>query len=284
MSREAEKLRTGRSLPEPVPDSGLRLRGSQVGEQCPDDFLTPREMVGFLRASEEGSLIPEDVVEHLKACSICEQNWEFIATTDPALREFREKRVEMIIQTVIQDENSGLQPVPPEQRERLVGELEQDLSRTRSNFLTEDTGLQIALTKPEGPSVDQMLERIARVQEIENDKSRYEFANELAAAFAKRVEFDAERGTIKVDFLNKLMGEELGTIDLSAKDRGVSPEAAVAFVVSLPHTSYFRPPLLEKTESGILFDLGRFKSLRPEFKALAKKFDDLTRPTTAAVI
>jgi hypothetical protein len=282
MNHEIEKSKIGEAPVKPVPVPRAVPDSSQVGKRCPDDFLTPREMVGFLRAEEEvkGS-IPAEVLQHLEACPVCGPTWEFIATTDPALRKFRQKRVELIIQTVVQSENSELEPMSPAERERNIGDIKQDLSRIRSKPFPIDRRLQTILTE-EKLSVDQVLEFISPVWAIEDNETRYNSAKELATIFARRVELDKERKKINTDFLDKLHAEESAIIDLSGGAWGVSLEAVVVFVASLPHVGYFRTPVLEKNESGIFFHLARFKSLRPEFNALGAKFEPSPRSTTTA--
>jgi hypothetical protein len=282
MSNEVEnsKIEAVPAKPDPVVRSLLDT--AQVGKRCPDDFLTPREMVGYLRANEEepGS-IPAEVLAHTDACPVCGPTWKFIATTDPVLRKFRQERVELIIQTVVQRENYLSEPISPEEREHHIGQVEQDLSRIRSNSSPTDAVWQTILTKEE-ISVDQVFEIISGIWEIEDDQTRYIRAKELATIFARRVRLDQLQRKIDLDFLGKLMAEESAVIDLSSGAWGVSREAAVVFVASLPHVGFFHPPVLEKTESGIFFHLARFKSLMPEFIAVGAKFEPSPKSTATA--
>jgi hypothetical protein len=259
------------------PDSRATSQQSlpETGTQCPDGFLTPREMVGLLRAAEDNVPLPADVEQHLRSCVACAENWAFIQATDPVLRRFREKRVGLLIQGVTDDEQfervDDSQPnAETADRIRLIDEIERDLSVTPTQ--SDDSVFQFIRQETGELSVDDILRVCSTVQEIEDSKRRYETAKRLSALFAARVKQEQERGRLTLSFLDSLMQSESDSIDLSKL--GVPVWIAAAFVASFPQTSYFsNSPVLEKSEETLLFHCARLAGLRREFDEVRKIFE-----------
>jgi len=112
-----------------------------------------------------------------------------------------------------------------------------------------------------GPSPDEAFRICLEAQALEPEDQRYRASLQIARTFAMRVR---HQGMIALD---PFMEPGLDSIPIT----GWQVEVAVSF----PHTSYYRPPLLDKTEVGaFVFHRKRFHALRPDFDALRRRFGE----------
>ncbi len=242
---------------------------------CPEGILSPREMVGILRAEEDGAPVPPDVAEHLTMCAVCEENWAFVRATDPVLKKFREERVALVIQRVVGEEEfapvgNAKSKLQPAEREALVQAVQQQLATAPG--VPEESWFQAVLTESGEIPVDRVLEMCGAIQGIPDDKQRYESAKKLSAMFTLRVNEEQKRGILTLNIMDSLLRPASESIDLSELE--VAVPIAAAFFASLPQTSYFsKPPLLEKSGDAILFHPARLSRFRTEFDRVRMSFD-----------
>lgn len=245
-------------------DQAGRSSGSPV--QCPDGVLTPRDMVGYLRAAEDGMSVPPEVEEHLEKCSGCRADWEFISLTDPILRESREKRVDLMIREVtIDDEIEKVDEISSNlhtiEHQRLVNQVEAELLGSR--VTTEDEWVKTAFAEISECTPDTVLELCRRVQSIVDDARRYVTAKQVARRFDMFTDRHLQREA-KIGILASLLLSNSKSIDLS--QIGAPLAIAAALAASLPQTTYFRDAkVLEKSNDTILFHCGHMQKLLREF-------------------
>jgi hypothetical protein len=247
------------------------------------EVISPREMVGYLRAREEGVELPPGMEEHFRACRICGDNWEFILRTDPVIRQYREERVELVIRHVLAEEVILATPanresdLPAGEREAKVQTVQEELMQVG---VPEKKHLKTILKCDELPS-STIISMCEKVRKIEDDRTRYEESKKLSSQFDLCVKRRQANDAIVEAIFETLMLSDADSIDLS--DLKITPEVtagmAAAFIASFPQTIYFRDPvLLERRKSGksggtVLFHRGRFPELTLEFDKVRAKFD-----------
>jgi|HubBroStandDraft_1064217.scaffolds.fasta_scaffold18214_2 hypothetical protein len=241
---------------------------------CPDDVLMPREIVGYLRAREEGGTLTAEVEEHLKSCHVCQNNWAFIEATEPKLRKFREKRVELLIRQVqvgeeLAEADAECRKARVTEHRPLVRELERAFLETRRP--DEPKWIEDLWAGDDEFTSDRVLELSKTVQEIDGNEMRYLAAKRVAALFECFINRKVKR-EVGLKILDSLISAQSDSVDLSTL--GIPLDTATAFVASFPHTSYFREPrLMEKAGATVLFHRRRFAELRSEFDRIRAAFE-----------
>jgi hypothetical protein len=245
------------------------------------EVISPREMVGYLRAREEGVELPPGMEEHLRTCRTCADNWEFIQRIDPNIRQFRKKRVNLLISEVLAGEDilaatpaDRKSDLPTRERKAQVREVQQESSQAQ-NVPEQD------IPNTEELRSDDILKVCEAVRGIEDDKKRYEAAKKLSQRFELRVELEQASGA-NIEAIFETLFSESDPIDLSALKGipDVTAGMATAFIASFPHASYFRDPsLLERDKSGALgdkiwFHRSRFTQMAHEFDQARARFGD----------
>jgi hypothetical protein len=239
--------------------------------ECPDGFLTPRELVGYLRAREEtGEELPPEVDDHLRTCDVCSDNWAFIMATDPALQRVREQRVALLIKNVgaMVAPGDAAVSVSSQERDGLVSEVEKGLLESGQRP-QEETLFKAEIQRAAELPYSRILEMCAEIQKIEDEESRYRQSIGLSGELSVRIDRMRENGTIDLTALEVLFEKSTESINLG-RLQNVTLDAATAFVASFPQTSYY-PGLLERSGDDILFHQKRFYQLRPEFNKIAER-------------
>jgi len=242
---------------------------------CPEDVLTPREIVGYLRAMEEGTELPAEVEEHLASCGACQNNWAFVLATEPKLRQVREKRVKLLIRQVQAEEEverSSLDSVKRHASESRP--LVKDFEKALFESTRDDEVKWIEKLWPDDDAaitVDKALELSKRVQEMDGNERRFLAAKRLSSLFEGFIKRKVDR-ELGWKILDLLISSKLEVVDLS--QLGVTLDTAAAFVASLPHASYFREPILmERSGNTVLFHRRRFSDVRAEFDRIRAAFE-----------
>jgi hypothetical protein len=206
---------------------------------------------------------------------VCEENWAFVRATDPVLKKFREQRVALVIQRVVDEEefarvHNVKTELQPAEREALVQGVQRQLATAPG--VPNESWFQSVLTGSGEIPVERVLEMCGAIQGIPDDRQRYESAKKLSTVFNVRVKQEQERGILTVNIIDFLLRPASESIDLAELE--VPVPIAALFVASLPQTSYFsKPPLLEKSGEAILFHSARLSRLRTEFDKVRMSFD-----------
>jgi len=240
-------------------------------QDCPSHLYSVRELRGYLRSRAEAS-IPIEVLEHLDNCSACESNWEFLNETDPLLARHREERFGLVLREV---QAEPQRPILSQsaafrmraavgsasgKRTQLINDLKEVLARTLKVPELE----VFSLVREGSLEAKKIVEVCQNIGSIADDALRAQQATKIAGLFADRIE---QKGNSEF-FIGNLLSSPETTIDLSqlASESRVDLETSVAFVASIPHTSFITPPILEMEENGsVLFHTNRLKEALQQY-------------------
>ena len=241
--------------------------------------LTPREMTGYFRARGDGLQIPDEIAQHLNTCKTCRPDWELIQQSDPLLRTHEDARVGLIIERVVADEEfrrkseSTTGSTFSTDRVGMIQQFESSLSTVRRTDL--DQWVREILS-PKELTIEGVLKACAMVQNIKDDRSRYEASKIIAGAFETRIErerspknttTDGSSKPITTETLGRLLSAEEESIDLSRLD--IPVPIAAGFVASFPPTLYYSSPALLEEVGGVChFHRALFDKLIQSFHAI----------------
>jgi hypothetical protein len=251
--------------------------------ECPEDYLTPLDMVTYIRALEDDVELPLDVSEHLQSCKACNATWDFVQATDPVFRKFRKQRVEALIHQFEKDKkftNHGSVHVKNRREER-TGSLQADQEIAIDTIAGRyEKEIQADVAEGGYLSLDWLFEQCAKVQQIEEVQARFLKANAFARALDAVFFADIESKPNTREIVRSIVIAPSETFDLTkltehqAKElpKGLRSvvELGVAFLMRSPSVSYFPSgSILERSESSILFHRDAFDRYRNEFKKLS---------------
>ena len=268
-------MRYSNRAKEGVDENILDIRKTKLSASCPQGFLTPREIVGYLRAWEKQTKLPTEVDEHLNICDVCNDNWNFIRLTDPIFQEFRQRRVELMVATVgeVRLPLKGEQAIPS----RLDEDHTQQVAQAITQVVSSEAIEQVTIEKF---TPGRVLQMCTRVQKIPNKQRRYWKSKDLSAECRKEVIRMEKRGEIDTTvLLNRLLGESSDTVDLAKLK--IPLRATATFACSLPQTSFFRGLLQRNSKGKIIFRQKEFQARRGEFDEFDESMRQFKPVTTA---
>lgn len=271
MKRNPHDSQSQSEAHEAGPGANNILEHSSGMPQCPEAFLTPREITGYIRQLEEGSELPPAIEAHIDSCSACIKNWEFIERTDPVLRKLRGiTRVPLVVQSVLAEEVFISEPVPsgaklPQaESKRLVDGIKRGLAQ-RGSHATKGPELEWASKiGSENLTAEDILKMCETVQQIENEDQRYSSARRLAQLFELRLR--------KAIMENKVTQDQLFSMNQEGSSADAPPEMVAVFLASFPHTSFYpESGLLDRAVNRIRFNPNRNIELRTKFERYKPK-------------
>lgn len=252
--------------------------------ECPEDYLTPLDMVKYIRALEDGVEIPLDVAEHLQSCKACTATWGFLQATDPVFRKFRKQRVEALIHQLKKDE--GFAKDESDQVANRQEEHEDSPQGNQENVIEAIAGkyaeeIHAEIEKRGDLPLDWLFEKCANVQRIEEVRARYLVANAFAQALHTMFFADVESRPNTREISRSIATAPSETFDFTElkehqpqdlpKGLFSVVELGVALIMRFPAVSYFPlESILERSGSGVLFHREAFDRYRKEFEKLSK--------------
>lgn len=246
------------------------------------EILPPRDLAAYVRSEEEGEVLPPRVVEHLSACSTCQENWKLLKLTDPVLRKLRRERVKLMIQNVVIEEEkeaweeaaekefaqsltSEQTSMSGEQRSQWADEFQQALSPANNELVqaVREEACKLLKKQPNEPPEEEVGNRISAISErvgaIPDKRERLATTMKICALLKEWATIEEQRGKLTTQVLDVLMDPASDWVDLSSLPMGV--DVAAAFFASLPETLFFGD-LLERSGNEIRFHRGRWQQLR----------------------
>lgn len=254
----------------------LVVPGPTLGSQCPEGYLTVHDLVSLLRATEDGEVLPDDVLAHFQKCDVCNKTWEFLKEHDPQFKEFRRERLSLVIATVLaEDEEDFADGAPaneelsPEQRETLTREMTEEFLAVQEQkgveWIHENLELAGKL------SLERIYKHWDDVKAIANDRVRYHAATDLARCFKKWV--DLNRNEHMKILASLLRPAYLDTAPIDLSTLSVPLEESVAFILNYPATSFFTDvPILERSGEKVLFHRSTLAELDRKFQDLRPRY------------
>jgi hypothetical protein len=231
-------------------------------QNCPSQFFSIRELRGYLRSR----CIPNELLEHLNLCSVCDSNWNFLNETDVLLARYREQRFGLVLKGVqaeaqgtilsqsmalrMRGDSSAL-----DRRKQLMNDIKEVLARALKIPEQE----VIAQVREGSLDAEKIVEVCQNIGAITDSARRAQQATKIAGLFQYRIE---QKGNSEL--IGSLLSSPEATIDL--RRLGADLETSVAFVASIPHTSFVTPPILEMGEDGeVLFHASRLKQALQQY-------------------
>lgn len=252
--------------------------------ECPEDYLTPLDMVKYIRALEDGMEIPLEVEDHLQSCKACTATWDFLLATDPVFRKFRRQRVEALIHQLKKDKELAKDEIDQVQnRQNERGGPAQDNQELVIETIAGkyEQEIHAELEKRGELSLDWLFGKCAYVQGIEKVRFRYLVASGFGHALHTIFFADIESRPNTREIMRSIAtapSEKFDLMELKKHRPKDLPKGlpsgvvlGVAFIMKSPAVSYFPgESILEQSESSILFHRDAFDRYRKEFEKLSK--------------